>query len=72
MPKKVYKSYAQKKDSQKSGTYHGSSPFFNNIPQFQGLWPLRSYPHLRKLEQETKFKFPPEKKERRKEDWEDE
>lgn len=44
-----YKSYAEKKEAQKSGAYDGSSPFFKNIPEFQFLKPLHKnmYPHLR-------------------------
>lgn len=40
--------YAVKKEQQRNGTYHGTSPFFSNIPEFTNLLPLSSYPHLRK------------------------
>ena len=39
--------YGEKIDQKKNGTYHGNSPFYNNIPEFQFLKPLASYPHLR-------------------------
>lgn len=41
--------YAKKKASQKAGTYHGNSPFFSNLRDFQFLKPLHldSYPHLK-------------------------
>lgn len=41
-----YKSYAEKLEHQKNGTYEGDSPFYKNIPEFQHLKPLYSYPHL--------------------------
>lgn len=40
-------SYSEKKASQKAGTYHGNSPLFNNIPEFQHLKPLHMYSHLK-------------------------
>lgn len=40
--------YAEKKERMKNGTYHGNSPFYENIPEFQHLLPLQSYAHLRK------------------------
>lgn len=39
--------YAIKKQQMKAGTYQGTSPFFENIPEFQYLKPLNAYPHLR-------------------------
>lgn len=41
--------YAEKIEQMKNGTYHGNSPFYNNIPEFQYLKPLASYPHLQNL-----------------------
>lgn len=38
--------YAAKKERMKNGTYTGSSPFYNNIAEFQFLKPLSCYPHL--------------------------
>lgn len=40
--------YAAKKARMKAGTYSGSSPFYQNIPEFQFLKPLYLYPHLAK------------------------
>lgn len=47
--------YALKKQKMKSGSYHGNSPFFKNIPEFQHLHSLASYPHLTTLK---KFRLP--------------
>lgn len=49
--------YSRKKLAQKNGSYHGSSPFFNNIREFQFLKPLHLdlYPHLRVY---NKFRLP--------------
>ena len=40
--------YAAKKNAMHGGSYHGNSPFFENIPHFQYLKPLGPgvYPHL--------------------------
>lgn len=47
--------YALKKQKMKSGSYHGNSPFFKNIPEFQHIHPLKTYAHLITL---GKFRFP--------------
>lgn len=39
--------YARKKVQMANGSYNGNSPFFNNIPEFQHVKPLRMYSHLR-------------------------
>jgi hypothetical protein len=41
-----YKNYAEKQVAMTNGTYEGNSPFHKNIPEFQHLKPLSSYPHL--------------------------
>lgn len=45
--------YAEKKERMKNGTYHGNSPYYENIPEFKDLWPLSAYPHLRKYNLKT-------------------
>lgn len=39
--------YASKKQQMQNGTYHGTSPFYENIPEFQHMKPLSTYTHLR-------------------------
>lgn len=46
MSARKYKNYAEKKEAQKNGSYDGNSPYFTNIPEFQHLKPVESYPHL--------------------------
>ncbi|HYD90920.1 MAG TPA: hypothetical protein VEA37_05450 [Flavobacterium sp.] len=46
---KKYKSYGEKKTAMRNGSYGGNSPFYNNIPEYQYLKPLASYPHLRDM-----------------------
>lgn len=40
--------YAKKKQAMKSGSYTGTSPFYSSNPEWQYLFPLSHYPHLRK------------------------
>lgn len=40
-------SYAAKKQQMINGSYHGTSPFYENIPEFQHLKPLSMYAHLK-------------------------
>lgn len=54
---KQYKNYSEKKEAQKAGTYHGTSPYFNNIPEFQYLKPLNLYPHLRAFVDKRRKQF---------------
>lgn len=38
--------YAAKKQRMKSGSYTGTSPFYNNNSEWQYLHALHTYPHL--------------------------
>lgn len=38
--------YAVKQQQKQNGSYHGNSPYYENIISFQHLKPLHAYPHL--------------------------